>query len=866
LPTPETRRLARLTFLVLSVLGLTAAPRCARAAEPGDPPGAMRAARLLDAISVDGRLDEPAWAAAPPFSDFVQSFPVEGAPATERTEVRLLYDRRALYVGVRCFDGHPDQIVRPLGRRDSPPISDAVQVLVDANRDRRTAALFALTAGGVQADSLVYDDNRATADWDAVWEGAVALLPDGWSAEFAIPFAALRFPDVPAQVWGFGVQREVGRTREKSASVPLPRSGASLVSRLGPLGGIEGIRPRLDLELTPYLAGRLVARPQFSDPSKPRPRLLDPVADAGADFRLRLGSALRLTGALNPDFGQVEADEIVANFTSFETFFPEKRPFFTQGLDLFQPVGAGADVRPPHQLFYSRRIGLDAPILGAAKLIGEAAPGLQVGLLDAVVTGTGQRSGATEEAPDRRLRWTPAQPLTLAPGDHYPSSPPQGQNHLAGTLRWLAADRLVLGAQATWATPLGSPCGAAGAPGCAGRSGAAAALDFTATSRDGDWFALGQISGSRVEGPLFRVDRDGTPFRAGDLGSGAYLRLGKRGGDPWRFDVHWQYADPKLDLGPSGFLRTQNEHGGRVQVRYGRTGSAGPFHEWHVLAGAGGYLTTDGRLLQRSNGLYAGVEALVRDWYLWFNCTAELLFRSFDVREVGDSGVPLVRPGSADLVCKISTNSAKAVALDAGVFAAKSASWAPLEAPWTSGGYATGFFRPHPRVETRLGVSAEWNAWPARYVDSPAPGTWRFARLEAPFLSLELRQLLVLTRHLTFQLQGQLFGADQRFGRGGAGFFSARRDPGDRRAIFPAELDPSTAAPASTGSQTTQLVVNAVFRWEVRSGSTAYLVYARSQARALDEARHTFLPLPAGLGRAPATDSLFVKWSVYLGP
>jgi len=841
----------------------------------------MRAVRLAGAIAVDGRLDEPAWAAAEPFADFVQSFPVEGAPASERTEVRVLYDRHALYVGVRCFDAHPGEIVRPLGRRDSPRDSDEVQVYVDANLDRRTAAGFALTAGGVMVDALVYDDNRSTTEWDAVWEGAVALLPDGWSAEFAIPFAVLRFPDSPEQLWGFAVQREMGRTRERSATVPLPRSGASLVSRLGLLTGIEGIRPGLDLELNPFLAGRLVWRPQYqrSAPQRAYPRLLDPIADAGADFRLRLGPSLRLTGAANPDFGQVEADQIVANLTTFETFFPEKRPFFTQGLDLFQPVGAGADIRPPQQLLYSRRIGLDAPILGAAKLVGEAAPGLQIGLLDAVVTGAGQRPGATEQDPDRRLRWTPAQPLRLAPGDHFPLAPPQGQNHLAGTLRWQATDRLVLGSQATWATALGSPCGAAGAPGCTGRSGAAAALDFTATSADGDWYALGQLSGSRVEGPVDRVERDGTRIRAGDLGAGGYLRAGKRGGEPWRFDLYWQYADPKLDLNASGFQPTQNEQWARAQVRYGRAGAPGPFHEWGALAGGTTSFTTEGRFLRRSGKLYAGAEALVKDWHLWFSCTGEVFLRATDVREVlldrrsaAGSGVPLLRPGSADLVCSLSTNSAKPVAVDASVFAGRNAGWPPLTAPWYYGGNATGFFRPHPRVETRLAVSAEWNAWPARWVStappppgSPDPVKYTFARLAAPFLSLELRQLLVLTRDLTFQLQGQLFTADQRFGRNGGGFWTADRAGGDRRAIFPADLTPAVA-PDSADSQTTQLVLNAVLRWEYRPGSTLYAVYARSQEDARDHARHTWLPVPAGLGRAPATDSLFVKWSVYLGP
>jgi hypothetical protein len=848
-------------------------------------PEPIRAARLAGDLRVDGRLDEPGWRLAEPFADFVQSFPDEGRPATERTEVRVLHDDRMLYVGVRCWDSHPDEIVRPLGRRDRPPVSDLITVLVDANSDRRTAALFALSAGGVQADGLVFDDDRVTLEWDAVWEGAVALLPDGWSAEFAIPLSALRFPDVPVQSWGFGVQRETGRSHEKSATVLLPRNGRGLVSRLGKLTGIAGIRPGLDLEWTPYAAARLLHRPLHSDPSLARPRVLDPVGDVGIDLAARLGSRLHLAAAVNPDFGQVEADQILLNLTSFEPFFPEKRPFFNQGLDLFQPPGAGNE-RVPQQMFYSRRIGLDAPILGAAKLVGRVGDRVQVGLLDAVVTGAGLRDAAAapslaeaESRAGRGLRWSASQPFRLAPDRAFPAAEPVGANYLAGVVRMEAAERLQVGLQGTSALPLAAACGLSPADldtlpenripaTCRARGGHALAIDLNTTSADGEWYAYGQVAGSRAEGgPTARTLPDGTALRRGDTGLGGYFRAGRRGGEPWRFDLGWSHAAPRLDLNPSGYQRTQNEQEASATLRYTRPSGGGAWHEWTFAANGYGRWTTDGRGRPRGRGVALAAEGLHRPLYAWTWGKLALDDAQYDVREIAGAGVSLRRPSWATLLGGFASDETRPVYLQLELVLSKNLAMAPLPAPWSGSLSGEIALRPHPRLETRLGATYAVNAYAIKHVEDdgtlglPA-GSYLLGSLRAPALSLVLRQLLVVSPRLTVQLYGQLFSAAGRYGA----FWTA--DPGGATVVEPSLLRPVPFPAGGTRPDfhQTRLVLNAVLRWEYRPGATLFLVYARDQSELpwTGEGPAPAAAWPRGLGPGPTTDLLMVKWSWWL--
>jgi hypothetical protein len=307
----------------------------------------------------------------------------------------------------------------------------------------------------VHGDGLFYDDRNFTPDWDGVWDGATSSVADGWVAEFAIPLSVLRFPEAAMQTWGFSVRREIARLNEQVESVDNPRTSNANVSRLGHLTGMEGLKPRRAVELVPYLATRGILRPQFSDAALPRPRLMDPTLDVGLDVKAALTSDLALNATFNPDFGQVEADQLILNLSSFEAFFPEKRSFFTQGLELFQPVGRETG-QVPQSLFYSRRIGLSTPILGAAKLTGTAVKGVEVGVLSALVTGPWQQQD--EERPDRRWSLHANRPLHFGPNSALPGGPQPPTNYLAAVARGSVGQSSRVGGSFVAATPLVRGC------------------------------------------------------------------------------------------------------------------------------------------------------------------------------------------------------------------------------------------------------------------------------------------------------------------------------------------------------------------------------------------------------------------------
>jgi hypothetical protein len=358
--------------------------------------------RVAAAIRVDGLLDEPAWRTAPVATGLRQREPREGAPASEATEVRVLYDRDSLYVGVLARDREPGRVIARLLERDKVMEQgldntarftgdDVVALTLDPFQDRRNAFFFATNANGAEFDALVTDESPAlNVDWRAVWQVAARRTAAGWSAEFAIPFRSLRYPRGEGeQTWGFDVERIIRRRNEDTLWSAWSRAegGLNRVSRAGRLLGLSGLpRHAFDVELKPFgLEG--VTRVRGADGRAPEQgewRL-------GADAKWEVQPGLVLDATARPDFAQVEADDQVVNLTRFELFFPEKRDFFLENAGIFDFGTRGSYETPPFLMFFSRRIGIagdaEAPVLGGVRLTGRA--GRQtVGLLDVLTNET----------------------------------------------------------------------------------------------------------------------------------------------------------------------------------------------------------------------------------------------------------------------------------------------------------------------------------------------------------------------------------------------------------------------------------------------------------------------------------------------
>ena len=387
-------------------LALVAPGLCLSAAAAAQAAPSMAASQLSSPVRVDGRLDEQAWAAAAPSSGFRESYPNAGGDPRLNTEVRVLYDAEALYVGMRMHDTAPDSIAAQLARRDAGGIySDWAQVMIDSHHDRRTGYSFGINPRGVKRDVYLFNDNAEDFGWDAVWEAEARVDSAGWTAEFRIPFSQLRFGGAePAEgrTWGLQFARDVARLQARYSWAPWVRSDNVFVSRFGTLTGLSGVRTPTRLELQPYAVARATRAP--GDRANPFYRQTDPSASVGADLRYGLPSGFTLNATVNPDFGQVELDPAIVNLSAFEVRLPERRPFFVEGTDIFRFGNLLSYIsQGTPSFFYTRRIGRapqlspgtdpevrfhDTPqsttILGAVKVSGRTRGGWSLGVLDAL--------------------------------------------------------------------------------------------------------------------------------------------------------------------------------------------------------------------------------------------------------------------------------------------------------------------------------------------------------------------------------------------------------------------------------------------------------------------------------------------------
>jgi hypothetical protein len=322
--------------------------------------------RVSAAPRLDGILDDAAWQGAPPASGFRQREPREGDAATEETEVRVVYDGETLYVGILARDREPDAIIGRILERDRVVTQgpdnaatfsgdDAVAFSLDPFHDHRNAVLFATNPNGAEFDALVTDESATlNVDWRAVWRVAARRGPDGWSAEFAIPFRSLRYPHADGdQVWGFDVERIVRRRNEDTLWSAWTRAEGGLhrVSQAAHLVGLRGLpRSSANVEVRPFGLGGFTQRPGGDGD--------EALARAGADLKWEAKPGLVLDATIRPDFAQVEADDEIVNLTRFELFLPEKRDFFLENAGVFDFGTRGSFETPPFLMFFSRRIGI----------------------------------------------------------------------------------------------------------------------------------------------------------------------------------------------------------------------------------------------------------------------------------------------------------------------------------------------------------------------------------------------------------------------------------------------------------------------------------------------------------------------------
>lgn len=372
------------------------------------------AEEITQSIKIDGILDEEIWHNIAPSTGFIQREPVPGRKASYETEVRLLYDNNAVYVGVRLHDPEPEKILKELSLRDRIANADNFFVFFDTYQSGQNGFLFSVTASGVQKESVVTNHQEDTT-WDAVWESEVHIDDLGWTIEIKIPYLSLRFPDKDIQEWSIQFYREIRRFREQVYWSEVDPAIDGWVQQSGKALNIKNIKPPVRLSLVPYISGYI----NTSENPGSGKTSAEPAYAAGLDLKYGINNAFTLDMTLIPDFGQVISDRQVLNLTPFEVFFEENRQFFTEGTEMFNRG----------DLFYSRRVGgapvnfasaqsqleegetlTDNPsvsqLYNAFKISGRDSRGTGLGVFNAVV-GEEYATAVDEAGQERRIKTNP---------------------------------------------------------------------------------------------------------------------------------------------------------------------------------------------------------------------------------------------------------------------------------------------------------------------------------------------------------------------------------------------------------------------------------------------------------------------------
>ena len=756
-------------------LTLLTAVLCAAAVQAA-PNRSVAAARLQGTITMDGRLDEAAWKSAPAVTGFLQDSPTFGQPSNAPTEVHVLYDDQYLYVGARMTRAPNSEITALVHRRDENSFSDWFSVALDSLHDRRTALMFMVNAAGVQRDLVLLNDTASDTSWDAVWLSAASVDAGGWSCEMKIPFSLFRIrAGQGPQTWGINFTRRQQTPYELSRYYVVPRGENAFVSRFPDLTGLSDIKPQRRTEFMPYAStvDKVRTAERFDD--------LGPRTKLGLDAHFGLGGATNLDVAANPDYGQAEVDETVLNLSTIETFFPEKRPFFLDGTEIFQVAGP--------QLFYSRRIGaglgypnlnqgetlvsrpLASDILGAAKLTTKQENGLNFGVLAAVT-----------RQEDARINTPGGDTISRTVGN-------QTGYGVARGLQQIGTAGSYIGMFTSFVDE-----GSAN-----GRRANVDALDGVFKSQD----------------RTFEIDALGAFSRAGrksaDLLDGEYARVS--GVKRWRNNGYLAgavtYASRTFDPHDLGYLPRPDFREYRVEGGRQWDSTWKMFRNWGFYSSATYATDTAGMAFNRNvDGRFS--TELKNSWKLYIGGGAELpvdddlelrTFRSAQKRYLHLSTKPYITAGFQTSGSGLwYTQVDVSRALEAG---------GPSD--WLS---VSQTIRPTSRLELGVSTSLNRNAGSLRWLETHADGTPIVGYQRLSELSEIARASYAFTPHFTLQAFTQFLVANWSY-----------RDL--RSYVSPNVLAPGATAAGSTAFSDRSWNVNLIARWEFLPGSALYAIYTK---------------------------------------
>jgi len=522
---------------------------------------------------IDGKLDDECWKMGTWTGDFHQWIPNEGAKPTYPTELNIQYDDKNLYVAIRAYDGEPHKILRQAGVRDELA-GDVVGVNFDSYRDYRTGFEFSVTAWGQKVDLVLFNPSNWDFNWNPVWKVKVGTEDSAWVSEYEIPLSQLRYSGKDDQVWGLHVWRWIARLQEESDWEIQSKTGPGMLYNFGELQGIKGLKKSRRLEIMPYALGDLkTMKEEPGNPFTENGKVWG--GNAGLDAKIGISSNFTVDLTVNPDFGQVESDPSVMNLTAFETFYEEKRPFFLEGLTIF-------DYKFDNQsLFYSRRIGhapsrpvtpsedlfVKSPdktsILSAVKFSGTTSKGLSVGLIQSV-TANEFASLSDKEGNRSSVKVEPLTSYTVA---RIQKGYNAGNTVVGGIMT--STNRVIDDKNVE---SLSSDAYTGG-------------LDILTHWRDKEYYLDARLIGSFINGSKDAItllqqssaryyQRPGADYLNYDTtathlnGYGGKLMIGKGSKGLWRYSTGATWLSPGLELNDLGYMNTADEINQENNISY----------------------------------------------------------------------------------------------------------------------------------------------------------------------------------------------------------------------------------------------------------------------------------------------------------
>ena len=866
---------------------------------------------LSGEISIDGHLDEAAWAAAPVATGFIQRQPVEGDPAVHDTEVRVLIGSDAIYVGARMIDSEAQFIADQMTRRDTGGQFDFFTVSLDPNLDRRTGYWFAINPSNVQGDGYLFDDNRLDLAWNAVWESEVSRDEGGWTAEMRIPLSQIRYEAADsAQTWGVNFHRQRLYSNEVTYFSLESRLQRGRTSQFGLLGGVVLGAASRRLEVRPYALSSARRAPSangdpFFDGSEVQAR-------AGMELSYGLGAAFTLDATISPDFGQVESDPAVINLGAFETFFEERRPFFVEDAQVFDFRLSGG----PNKLFHSRRLGREpqgrapigatfsqmpdaATILGALKVSGRTSGGLSVGAIAAL---TDRETGQAYFDTDGRIESFLAEPRTTYGVLRLQQDFNGGVSQVGGI-----------------ATVLNRELPSEGSFDLLTSTAFNGGLDFEHQWGDREWSLTGFFAVSHIQGDstaLLRIQESSNHYfqrpnatrvsvdstATSMTGADWRLQLDRQSGEHWTGGIWAAQVTHGFEINDLGISRNAARLDGGFRIGYRETVPGDrfrsydlnffTFHNWlHEALDDVWSRPSWGRAhVSGSASLRGGVEFL-NYWRL----NGDIRYSPDKMSRTATRGGPLVRdPATLGGGISVQTDRRAALSVRTNVNVTKG-----REGTGDQFSADVQFnLRPSPRVQLEVGPEFTTQTDGKQYVSrtavlpyAPTFGQrYIFADLDRKSLSMVTRLSVTFTPYLSLQLFAQpllssvdyvsykqleapetfdfdVFDEGAYAELGGQASCQGGRicQEGDRQFV---DFDGDGAADYDFSDRDfnqRSLIGNVVLRWEYRPGSTIFFVWQHQQFERADIGDFKLGRDVGALFSAPSSDTFIIKVNYWLG-